>query len=50
MLRRTSSVQSVLIYATFFTLSLMIHMIVVWPPQGQAPPAQQPLNPLTVPY
>lgn len=31
MLRHTSSIQSVLVYATFFTISLMIHMVVVWP-------------------
>lgn len=41
MLRRSSSVQTVLVYATFFTLSLMIHMVVVWRPQGQTgPPAE----------
>lgn len=36
MLRHNSSIQSVLVYATFFTISLMIHMVVVWPRQTQA--------------
>ena len=31
MLRHNSSVQSVLVYATFFTISVMVHMVVVWP-------------------
>ena len=31
MLRRTSSIQQVLVYATFLTLSVMIHMVLVWP-------------------
>lgn len=36
MLRHSSSIQSVLVYATFFTLSLMIHMVVVWPRPAQS--------------
>jgi hypothetical protein len=35
-LRHTSSIQSVLVYATFFTISLMIHMVVVWPQPSRA--------------
>lgn len=42
MLRHTSSIQSVLVYATFFTISLMIHMVIVWPQptQGAGPAAE----------
>ena len=35
MLRRSSPVQRVLVYATFFTLSLMIHMVLVMPRKTQ---------------
>ncbi len=35
MLRHNSSVQSVLVYATFFTISVMVHMVVVWPQPSQ---------------
>ena len=46
MLRRSSPVQRVLVYATFFTLSLMIHMILVMPRkaargEGVAPVASE---------
>lgn len=36
MLRRSSPVQRSLVYATFFTISLMIHMVLVWPRRSKA--------------
>lgn len=36
MLRRSSPIQRVLVYATFFTISTMIHMVLVWPRRSAA--------------